>query len=284
MRTLRLAAALVVVLAGCGGPVTGAVDADGRKSREQSFSPPYAAQPPGGRTSWISSAELSADKTVLTVQFVGGNGYLDSDSCSMDYTGWVGGAPDRLEVVVVEVVHIRAGLFGACTGEGYGWTFHFTLPAPYLGTEVIDRAEHGGVLLVGTPPDAASLSVLPDGWALAAAHPQCCGGNPPTWVQIYSLAGAAVDNPPAGPGRLVLYQTFGISTEWTETGALKWEGRGGHKRAVTVFGTPAFVWIDPDGEMLLAFDVDGRSYGLIGNLADMTAADLVRYAESLSVP
>lgn len=284
MRMLGLAAALVVVLAGCGGPVPGVVDADGRKSREQSFSPPYAAQPPGGRTNWISRAELSLDKTVLTVEFVGGKGYLESDSCSTDYTGWVGGAPDRLEVVVVEVEHIRPGLGGGCTLEGYGWTFHFTLPAPYLGTEVLDRAENGGLLLVGMPPDAATLTLLPAGWVLASAEPECCGGDPPTWVQIYAPAGAAVDQPREGKGRLVVYQTFGITSEWTDTGAAKWEGRGGHKEAVSVKGTPADLWADPDGEMLLAFDFDGRSYGVIGNLADMTADDLVRYADSVSVP
>jgi hypothetical protein len=274
----------MLVVAGCGSVVPGGVEIDGRKSREQSFSPPYAAVAPGGRPNWISSASLNEDKSVLTVEFVGAKGYLESDACSTDYTGWIGGTADRLEVLVAEVTHVHLGPPVACTAEGYRWTFHFTLPQPYEGTEVIDRADHGGVLLVGTPPDAATLRMLPDGWVLASGEPQCCGGDPPTWVQIYAPAGTAVGDPPEGEGRLVLYQTFGLSPEWTETGAAKWEGRGGHKQAVTVKGILADVWIDPDGEMLLAFDFDGRSYGLIGNLADMTVADFVRYAESVAVP
>ena len=132
--------------------------------------------------------------------------------------------------------------------------------------------------------DAATLKLLPDGWVLASSDQQCCGGNPPIWMQIYAREGDEVGLPPTGPGRLVLYQAFGLTPEWLETGALKFEGRGGRQEPATFHGGPAKVWVDPEGEMLFAWDSGGRSYGLIGNQADMTVDELVEYAASLAVP
>ena len=281
-----LLAVLAITVGACGTGDRAAGDGKPvRKLQEQTFSPPYPAAQPGGRLNWIGRARLDDARLVLTVEFTGSKGYLESDLCSEDYTAWVGGTNARLEVAIVQVEHFRPNLGVACTLEGYGYTFHLGLPQRYEGVEVLDRGGgegRGGTLFVGPPGDVANLAHVPDGWKLVRSE-QEYAGEPATWTQVYAAADVA-EQPFEGQGRLVLYQAFGIAGEWSDLRAVKSEGRGGHAERVTFRGAPADVWVDPDsGELLLAWDLAGRSYGLIGNAADMTALELVEYAESLTV-
>jgi hypothetical protein len=276
-----LAILFVAALAGCTAKAPGgdAVDETHRRLLEQSYEPPYPVGPPPGRPVHIDRATLDPSREVLTVEFIGGNGYLESDGCSEDYTAWVGGTVDRLEVAVVEIDHIRID-FVACLGLGFPHTYHLRLPDRYDGAEVFDH--WGATHLVGQPNEAATLARVPDGWSVVLEEAGCCGTEPPVWVQVYSAV--PVGEPPhEGPGRLVLYEAFGISDEWSGLRAEKSEGRGGHPEAVTMHGESVTVWVDEaSGELLLAWTQDGRSYGLIGNLADMSVDDLTGFAESLT--
>ena len=296
-RRLARAAAVALLaaqLAGCGvnnatttapatGPAAGA--AGDREERTQSFGPEFPAQPPAGRPTRVERASLSPDKRILTLEFVGGSGYLASDPCSTDYEPWVAAHGEALDVEIVELSHADQAQLGpnmACAAVGYSWVFHLTLAVPFAGTTINDLGG-GGTLLVGPLPGTAHVVVLPPGWKLQAEF-QLDAGPPPTWMEIY--AGAAVDpRPGEGPGQLVLYQGFGLSPEWTDNRAEKSRERGGVPQPVTFHGAPATVWVDKDsGELLLAWDAGGRSYGLIGNAADMTVTQLVTYAESVAAP
>jgi hypothetical protein len=267
-------AAVALGFAGCGGGLIGGPPAT-REPQEQTFGPTYPERPPSGRVVRVDRATLSPDGLVLTVEFIGGKGYLQSDGCSRDYVPWIQLNGGQLDLAVVELDRVA---FGACTLEGYSYTFHLTLPARFEGDTVQDRG--GGVLLVAAPEMAATVGKLPDGWSRQQSFAES-PGPPPSWIQIF--APGPVDQQPEGPGRIVLHQVFGQSTEWTDTGALKWEGRGGSATKVTIHGKQTALWVDPDGEFLLAFDLDGNSLALLANRADVSAEELVEIAESVTI-
>ena len=255
---------------------------------ERTFGPTYPAVAPNPeRAVRIDRATLSADRLTLTVEFVGGVPWNPNipGPCTTDYAPWLAPRGDELDVVVVHVPHERPDASGPmvfCTLEGHFWQFHLLLAEPFAGTTIRDLGG-GGTLLVGPPAGTALLRVVPPGWLLQAQF-QMEPGPPPMWTQIYA-PGPVDPIPDEGPGRLVFYQAFGIVGEWTDTRAVKSEDRGGSAVDVVLLGRPAKVWVDPAiGELLLGWDVGGRSYGLIGNLADMSVDDLVRYAESVGIP
>jgi len=259
-----------------------------RESFEQTFGPDYPSLPAieEGQAARVEQATLSPDGLTLTVQFDGGGSpYLASDPCSSDYEPWLEANGDELDVVVFRVHHANQATFGpnqACAGVGHLWTYHLQLREPFRGTTVNDVAG-GGTLFVGGPPGTAHLGALPEGWTLQSGF-QLEAGPPPIWAEIYGPEPVEF-RPDERPGRLSFYQAFGIVSEWTDTRAVKSQDRGGNAVAVTFRGRQATVWFDAAiGELLLGWDADGRSYGLIGNSADMSVDDLVRYAESASIP
>jgi hypothetical protein len=86
-----------------------------------------------------------------------------------------------------------------------------------------------------------------------------------------------------GPGRLVLYQAFGSTGEWSDTRSEKARERGAEQLAVTVNGDAQTLWRDgTSGELLLSWTLEGKSLGLVGNNADMTADQLVNMAEGVT--
>jgi hypothetical protein len=279
--------ATAAAVGGC-GPNSGDLPSPGAPGAafEQTFGPQYPERPGPGDPTRIVRAALSPDGLSLTIGFVGGgSSYLASNPCSTDYAPWVAPNGDELDVEVFEVHHADQATLGpnmACAAVGHLWTFTLLLAQPFHGTTVNDVGR-GGTLLVGALPDTAHVVVSPPGWKLQAAF-QLDAGPPPTWVEIYA-ATAVNPQPGEGPGQLVLYQSFGSSPEWTDNRAEKSRERGGVPQPVTFHGAPATVWVDDaSGELLLAWDAGGRSYGLIGNAEDMTVAQLVTYAESVAVP
>lgn len=292
MRTLVASALVCLVLAACTGDApgpAGPVDESQREPAEQAFGPDYPAQAPAGSGTRIDSAELSADQLTLTVHFIGGKPYLASDPCSEDYEPWVVKHGDELDVAVINVERVgqaHLGLNTGCTMEGHLLVYHLKLAAPFTGATVNDLANRG-TLYVGTPPGAAALTEVPAGWSMQRGFEEE-PGPPPVWVQVYAAGpfDPLIEGPIApweGPGRLVLYEAFGSYGEWSDTRAAKSEERGGHAVAATMNGGPATVWFDEtSGELLLAWTMDGHSFGLIGNAADMAADELVGYAESVT--
>jgi hypothetical protein len=287
-RTLAVVALAVGTAVGGCGPEAGNRPSPGEPGAafEQTFGPTYPDRPGPGRAARIERAALAPDGSSLTIAFAGGgSSYVASNPCSSDYAPWVAPNGDELDAEVFEVRHADQATLGpnmACAGVGHLWTFTLLLAQPFHGTTVNDVGG-GGTLLVGALPDTAHVVVMPPGWRLQAAF-QLDAGPPPTWVEIDAVA--AVDpRPGEGPGQLVLYQSFGLSPEWTDNRAEKSRERGGVPQPVTFRGAPATVWVDDaSGELLLAWDAGGRSYGLIGNAEDMTVAQLVTYAESVAIP
>ena len=272
------------ILWGCAGaPARGgqAVDATGRKLFEQSFEPPYPPTPPNGTLTRATRVTLDPGRRVLTVEFTGANAYLDSDGCSRDYSAWAGMTAAGLEVAIVELGRIHL-VPVSCLGAGYLHTHRLVLPTRYDGVAVVDRA--GGTHLVGEPAALATLASFPAGWSVVHEEAGCCGTEPPVWVRVYAAAPVA-EPMQEGAGTLVFHQALGLSDEWDTWRAQKSQDRGGHPEAATMGGLPVTVWVDPTtGELLLAWDQGGRSFGLVGNSADMTVEELIGYAESLEAP
>jgi len=54
---------------------------------------------------------------------------------------------------------------------------------------------------------------------------------------------------------------------------------------VTIAGQPTTLWDDPgSGEFLVAWTLEGRNVALVANSADLTQGELVRIAESVTIP
>ncbi len=285
-----LAAAAITALAGCAytqatPPVDAATAITIRLPLTQAFGPDYPAVAPDGRPVRIDRAELSHDQRTLTVQFVGGEGYLASDACSSDYVPWLAARADELDVAVVAVRHEQQATLPpntSCRLVGFSHTFHLALPNPFAGTRVNDVT--GGIFFVFGPQDLATIVDLPDGWSQVRTFQQE-PGPPPIWVQVFAIGDVAKDAPDEGPGHVVLFQAFGESAEWTDTRAEKARERGATSSPVTVNGEERPLWSDAaSGELLLAWKLAERSLGLVGNSADMTADELVDVAQSVAVP
>ena len=206
--------------------------------------------------------------------------YLPSDPCSAGYEPWLAARGDTLDVAVVEIPREHTAPNQACDLLGHGHVYHLALEAPFTGTTVNDLT--GGTFYVVPPVGLASTSRLPSGWTLQRSFEQE-PGPPPIWVQVYA-ASAVGEGPIEGPGELVLYEAFGLIGEWSDTRAEKARERGAAQLTVRVSGTPEILWRDgASGELLLSWTLDGKSLGLVGNTADMTADQLVNIAEGVTV-
>ena len=279
MRGLIAVAAAAVLLTACtdqGARTPNPAAEAQREPAEQSFGPVYPDNRPAGRATRIDTAVLSADKRTLTITFVGGKPYLASDPCSQDYEPWVALRGDELDVAVFNVVRPEQAKLGpneGCTLEGYGLTYHLALAAPFTGTIANDVS--GGTLFVSTPPAAVVATALPKGWTLQKEFEQE-PGPPAIWVEVYGAGPVAEE--PEGPGRLVLYQAFGVVGEWSDTRTEKSRERGGKPVSVPMGIDTAMVWVDSvSGELLLPWTLNGQSVALIGNSADMTPEQLAAY-------
>lgn len=274
-----------ILLAGCGqsGLGSGAPSAT-REPPEQSFGPPYGPQPPAGRQVRIDGAELSTDMQTLTIGFVGGPPYLASDPCSTAYQPWLVERGEVMDVTVVQVEREHSPTLGqnqVCTSEGHFYTFRLALSSPFTGTTVNDLT--GGSLFVASPPGVATANQMPAGWKLRRSFEQE-PGPPPIWVEIYAPSEVAASGPYEGPGQLVLYQAFGLIGEWSDTRAEKARERGATPIVVSVNGTTQTLWQDgASGELDLSWTLGGDSFGLVGNTADMTADELVRIADTVTL-
>lgn len=280
---LRVAAvACALFIAGCSQGTAGLGAGASREPSEQSFGPTYPAQPPAGRAVRIDRAALSDDKRTLTVDFVGGPPYLASDPCSQDYEPWLAAHGEALDATVVEVAREHVATFGpnqGCTLEGHPQTYHLALPSPFAGTTVNDLA--GGTLYVARPAGLATAGWVPPNWSLQRSFEQE-PGPPPIWVQVYAATDVG-DGPVEGPGQVVLYQAFGLIGEWSDVRAEKARERGATPVAVKVNGEPQTLWRDPtSGELDLGWTLGGKSFGVVGNSADLTNDGLVKIAEGVT--
>lgn len=89
--------------------------------------------------------------------------------------------------------------------------------------------------------------------------------------------------PYEGQSRLVLYETFPASDAYLQSRVDAIRARGGQAVDVIVNGDEAKVWIDDTtGELVLGWDIRGKSEVLVANAADFSVEQLIASAESVS--
>jgi hypothetical protein len=170
----------------------------------------------------------------------------------------------------VTTVLIAWCLLAAACGQG-------SAPTP-AGSAVATQASPEQTVGPSTPAGLAEPRVVPPGWTLQLSFGQ--PGPPAIWVRVYAAAAVPDRASVEGPGRLVVYQAFGLSDEWTGTRAKKARDLGAEQFPVSVNGQGQALWHVPSsGELLLGWTLGGKSLALVGNAADMSAAQLVEIAQ-----
>ena len=125
------------------------------------------------------------------------------------------------------------------------------------------------------------LETRPEGWFFQVVGFEVAG-FPATHGHVYGPEGLEVP-PEEGPGRIVLYETIPASRAYLDYRIDLSRDRGGSARSVTVNGQPAEVWVDDGtGELLLGWELSGKSEVLVANDADYTVEQLVESAESVA--
>jgi hypothetical protein len=254
---------------------------------DQDFGSDFPAQPPPGTPVAIDDAWLSADQRTLTVSIVGAVPFVDPDPCSEAYVPWVGYRGTELDVTVIDVHRPHLASFPPdviCALVAHASWFHLALNAPFTGTNVHDLDGHD--LVVGRPTGLAVAGTLPLGWSLQrwlAWVPR----TPGSWYEIYAADDRLMPDGAiqlGGPGQLLLYQRAGLSADWSDIGANDFHAPDATQMQVTIGAANATVWITTHDNLFVTWTLNGQSLAMLGNAADMTAADLVRYADSVAVP
>jgi hypothetical protein len=129
----------------------------------------------------------------------------------------------------------------------------------------------------------ATANAIPAGWTLQRSF-QLEPGPPVVWVRVYAKGAVPDTDPFEGPGRLVAYQAFGLSKEWTGTRTDKARLIGAEQFPVTVNGQSAAVWHVPStGELLMAWTLGDDSLAVVGNIADFSAAGILEVAQGFVI-
>jgi hypothetical protein len=174
---------------------------------------------------------------------------------------------------IATAVLIGSSLLSAACGQGSA--------SPPAGSSTATPAQLEQTAGPSTPAGLAEPRTVPPGWKLQLSFEQQ-PGPPVIWVRVYAPAVVPDTGPFEGPGRLVVYQAFGLSNEWTGTRAEKARASGAEQFPVAVNGQSQPLWhIPSSGELLLGWTQERMSLALVGNAADLSAAELVAIAQGL---
>ena len=276
-----LAVGLTLVVAACGSVpapsspsgalATGSPVASGSVAPQGARSAtPRTSSPPGTLTRFDGQS-LTEGNQLLTLQFVGGRFYSPMDPCSRAYAGWAEPVGDVLEAAVVDVTPPQpvgnGGTPAACDAVGHFRTVTVSLPTPFVGSRIHDRAGYTHFVLA--PDGLVTLRALPASWLLRSERDV---EDSPTgrWQRTYSpLANPDVAT---SKGKIDLFQAFG--------GPAGVSG-GDEQRTVTVNGRSATLYRSaPDGELVLVWDLGSDGLALAANESDFPADKLILLAES----
>lgn len=128
---------------------------------------------------------------------------------------------------------------------------------------------------------AGVVEARPHGWfQQASIEPPV--GFPRTGGEVYGPG--TIEVPPAeGPGRFAFYETIPADPSYLESRVAASRRHGSRARTVIVDGHVAHIWVNRStGELLLGWELPGKSEVLVANTADFTVAQLVRTAESIA--
>jgi len=269
-RLAALAAVLVLAVAACGSPSPTVSSSPGASAGESSGDPATSLDPPPGDAVRIDTAAISDDGSTLTVKFVGGKDYDPADPCTNHYFGWARESEGSLRVKVVDDTPRPATQTPvACDAIGYGRTIAIRLDRPFLGSRVEDLA---GYVHFVRPPDGLATIAVPDGWTQVTQRDV---EESPTgrWQRTWTKGGAA--DPATSQGRIDLYQAFDGSADVTG---------GDDVSDAKVNGTPATLYRNTDGELVLVWSLNGDGLALVVNDTDFPPDEAIRLAETVRLP
>lgn len=233
-------------------------------------SPDPAPQLQPGRLVHVDDVRLSADRTVVSLPFVGAPEFEPTSPCAMDYSAEAELQDEVLNVGVTERTS-RLSLpappnFG-CASVGFGRELTVELDQPFDGSTVRDRS--GYTFFVSRPTGLVELSGIPAGWTLVGEEdlPESPTGR---WQRSWS-SGSQLPRQSI-PGRIDLIQAFG--------GPVNVSG-GDQAPSVEVLGEPAMLWTwAATGELVLVWRLGQTSLALVANEADFSIEELVALAKS----
>jgi hypothetical protein len=269
-RLAALAAACVLVVAACASPSPTVPTSPGASAGGSSGDPATSLDPPPGDAVRIDTAAISDDGSTLTVKFVGAKDYDPADPCTNHYFGWARESEGSLRVKVVDdTPRPTTQTPVACDAIGYGQTIAIRLDRPFLGSRVEDLA---GYVHFVRPPDGLATIAVPDGWTEATQRDveESPIGR---WQRTWTKGGAA--DPGTSKGRIDLYQAFDGPASVTG---------GDEVRDVQVGGTPAKLYRNTDGELVLVWTLGTDGLALVVNEADFPSDDAIRLAETVRIP
>jgi hypothetical protein len=273
-RLAALAAVLVLVGAACAAPSPTVPPSPGASQGGSSGDPATSLDPPPGDAVRIDTAAISDDGSTLTVKFVGGKDYDPADPCTNHYFGWARESEGSLRVKVVDDTPVppptpTPQIPFACDLVGYGQTIAIRLDRPFLGSRVEDLA---GFVHFVRPPDGLATIAVPDGWTEATQRDV---EESPTgrWQRTWTKGGAA--DPGTSKGKVDLYQAFDGPANVTG---------GDEVRDVQVSGTPAKLYRNTDGELVLVWSLGNDGLALVVNETDVPPDEAIRLAETVRLP
>lgn len=228
-----------------------------------------------GRAVRPDSVTLSADKRVVTLDFIGAPIYEPTNPCAMEYAASAQVVGAVLKVEITERVPVAAVPLEpnwACPSIGFARSLDVKLPESFKGFEV--HASSGHVFFVDDPDGLVVLPALPAEWKLVASEtlPESPTGR---WQRSYTNLDA-LPNRSMTPGRIDLIQSFGGPVYVTG---------GDELRTVEVNSRAAQLWRDaPSGELVLVWTLERNGLALVANESDFTIEELVALAESAELP
>jgi hypothetical protein len=211
----------------------------------------------------IARADLSAERRMLRIEFVGGAPFQLLDPCSVGYTGWTRVVGEELHVALWESHRPPRIAPVACPAVGFRRELELPLEAPFGGNLVRDLK--GYVHFLARPAGMAVLE-LAAGWQLAeeATIMSSASGG---WRQRFTRD--PVEE--SGRGSLMLYQFFGAASPY---------GGEAGRSSVEVNGQPATLWREANGQLVLRWRLAEHGLTLIAHRSDFTQDQLIALAES----
>ena len=226
--------------------------------------------PPDGAAVRFDKATLNADRTALTLEFVGGREFDPANPCTNHYFGWAHESDGVLEAKIVDDTPREPGATPvACDAMGFTRRLQVTLERPYDGFRVDDLA--GYVHFLRSPDGLARLAGLPPGWTLAResdVQESPTGRWQRTWTRDdgASQLGNSKDT-------IDLLQAF--------EGPVRTTG-GDEQRQVEVNGTPGVLYRHaPSGELVVVWTIGDDGFALVVNEADFPIEAAIELAESV---
>jgi len=233
----------------------------------------------------IWGVSISDDRRSVRIDFIGASAAGTFDPSYPCSEGYEATAEILGEELAIGLYSLRGtgpfptasrGIVFACTDVGYARTMDIPLVETFGGNVVRDLA--GQTFFLGPPDWLASFGALPDGWELRDEGNSLGNNRVPRWQRTWS---PARDPDPLRDPLLELFHSHG--------GPALVDG-GADRSTVEINGLPAELHFEPAvgntdfGEMVLLWSIGDDGFALVGYTRDFTRDELIRLAESVTLP